>query len=53
LSDGRHKTDVNGKLAYSPILEWRSRELSDAFSLKVVALVRAKHPEDLDEEGAR
>ena len=46
--DGRHKRDVNGKLAYTAILEWKDRDLSDRFSQAVVALVRAEHPDALD-----
>jgi hypothetical protein len=45
--DGQHKRDVNGKAAYSPILEWKDRDLSDRFSQAVVALVRADYPDDL------
>ena len=43
--DGQHKRDVNGKAAYSPILEWKDRDLSDRFSQAVVALVRAEYPD--------
>jgi DNA-binding cell septation regulator SpoVG len=52
LADGRHRTGPDGKPAYTPILEWRSRELSDAFSAKLVKLVREQHPDALDAEGA-
>jgi hypothetical protein len=45
--DGRQKTDVNGKAAYTPMLEWKDRDLSDRFSAAVVGLVRAEHPDDL------
>jgi hypothetical protein len=48
IVDGRHKTDPNGRPAYTPILQWRSRDLSDAFSAKVVALVMERHPEAFD-----
>jgi hypothetical protein len=47
--DGRRKTDANGKAAFAPVLEWRSREMSKRFSKAVVALVRAAHPDDLDD----
>jgi hypothetical protein len=47
--DGRQKTDANGKAAFAPVLEWRSREISERFSKAVVALVRAAHPDDLDD----
>jgi hypothetical protein len=46
--DGRHKRDVNGKLAYTAILEWKDRDLSDRFSQAVVALVQAEYPDALD-----
>jgi hypothetical protein len=49
--DGQHKRDVNGKPAYSPVLEWKDRDLSDRFSQAVVALVRAEHPADLEGGG--
>jgi hypothetical protein len=50
--DGRQKTGADGKAAFSPVLEWRSRELSDRFSATVVDLVRAAHPEALDGGGS-
>jgi hypothetical protein len=43
--DGRHKTDVNGKAQYTPVLSWRDRDLSDRFSTAVVELVRQGHPD--------
>jgi hypothetical protein len=36
---GRQKLDAKGKLAYLPLLEWRSKELRDRFSQRVVELV--------------
>jgi hypothetical protein len=42
--EGRHKTDVNGKTAYVPVLEWKNRELTDRFSAAVVELVQREHP---------
>jgi hypothetical protein len=47
--DGRHKRDINGKPAYNAMLQWRDRSLSDRFSDRVVELVRASHPGDLEE----
>jgi hypothetical protein len=38
---------VEGKVAYSPILEWRSRRLREAFSDRVVEVVRQQHPNAL------
>jgi hypothetical protein len=46
--DGGQRTGADGKPAYSPVLEWSSRDLSDRFSAAVVALVRAAHPDALD-----
>jgi hypothetical protein len=49
--EGRHKTDVNGKAAYVPVLEWKNRELTDRFSAAVVELVQREHPAALDGGG--
>jgi hypothetical protein len=49
--DGRHKRDANGKAAYSPVLEWKDRDLANRFSDAVVELVRAAHPGDLKAAG--
>jgi hypothetical protein len=46
--DGRHRRNENGKLAYSPILQWRDKDLSKRFSAIVVELVRDAHPGDLE-----
>lgn len=46
-ADGQPRL-VDGKLAYSPILEWRSQELRQAFSARVIELVRESHPADLE-----
>jgi hypothetical protein len=43
---------IDGKIQYAKLLEWRSREPSDGFSARVVALVRQAHPEDLAGESA-
>ncbi len=45
--DRRQKT-VAGKPLFTPVAEWRSRELADRFSAAVIALVRAAHPDALD-----
>jgi hypothetical protein len=42
--DGSQRNGVDGKPSYSPVVEWRSRDLADRFSTAVVALVRAAHP---------
>jgi len=46
--EGRRKTDINGRAIYTPVAEWRTRELSDTFSEAVVAAVHRAHPADLD-----
>lgn len=51
FKDGLPIRDERGKLAYSPILEWRDKRLRDAFSERVVALVRQQHPDALDDDG--
>jgi hypothetical protein len=44
--DGRH-AKPGGKPQFATVLEWRSRELADRFSIAVVDLVRAAHPDAL------
>jgi hypothetical protein len=44
--DNRHKTDINGKPAYLPVLEWRDRALADRFSEAVVTLIQRARPGD-------
>lgn len=41
----------NGKTAYSPVLEWRDKRLHDAFSERVVEIVRAEYPDAFDQGG--
>jgi hypothetical protein len=50
--DGQHKADPNGKPAYAPVAEWRSRELRDRFSEAVIAAIRRMYPEALDGSGS-
>ena len=50
--DGNLLRDVNGKIRYSPIVESGGAELRQEFSKRVVALVRAKHPDAFDAEPA-
>jgi hypothetical protein len=45
--EGRQKTGADGKAAFSPVLEWRDRDLANRFSEAVVALVLAQHPDAL------
>jgi hypothetical protein len=51
--NGVHMTAENGKKMYAPFLEWSSKELRDRFSAAVVALVRAEHPDALDDSASR
>jgi hypothetical protein len=44
----QHVVEPNGKKQYVPILRWRSREIADAFSVKICELVRQAHPHALD-----
>jgi hypothetical protein len=46
--NGRHKRDLNDKLQYAPVIQWRDRDLSDRFSDAVIALIREAHPGALD-----
>src|SRR5947209_3730444 len=45
--EGRHARP-GGKPQFAPVLEWGSRELGDRFSVAVIALVRAAHPDAFD-----
>jgi hypothetical protein len=45
--EGRARTGANGERIYQPVNEWRSRRLREAFSARVVALVRQAYPNDL------
>jgi hypothetical protein len=49
--DNRQRIGADGKPSYSPVVEWRSRDLADRFSAAVVALVRATHPDALAKIG--
>jgi hypothetical protein len=49
---GRHHT-VDGKRQYAKLLEWRSPELGDEFLRRVVDLVRAEHPDALQDESSQ
>ena len=40
--------EANGKPAYQPILGWRDKALSEAFSKAVVRLVLEQYPQALD-----
>jgi hypothetical protein len=42
------RTGANGERRYQPVAEWSTRRLREAFSTRVVALVRQAYPHDLD-----
>jgi hypothetical protein len=42
--EGRILRDDRGKTAYTAVLEWESRKLRDAFSDRVIELVRERDP---------
>jgi hypothetical protein len=46
--DGNPMREESGKLRYSPVVEWATPALRDEFSKRVVALVRARHPDAFD-----
>lgn len=46
--DGAAKRDVNGKIQYSPVVSFASRELRDRFNTAVIDAVRRVHPEAFD-----
>jgi hypothetical protein len=46
--DGAVRLGANGARIYQAVNEWRSRRLREAFSERVVALVRQAYPHDLD-----
>jgi hypothetical protein len=39
---------ADGKPVYRELLAWRSKRLREAFSERVVGLIRAAHPADID-----
>ncbi len=45
--DGVALTDANGKVKYSPLVEFTSKEIRERFSSAVVEALRAAHPEAL------
>jgi hypothetical protein len=46
--NGAVRLGANNERLYQTVLEWRSRRLREAFSARVVALVRQAYPHDLD-----
>jgi hypothetical protein len=49
--EGRHVRSPGGKPQYAAILSWRDRDLADRWSATVVELIRAAHPDALDDIG--
>jgi hypothetical protein len=45
--DGHQRRDATGKPAFARVMAWRSRRFEQAFSERVVALIRQAHPGDL------
>jgi len=43
------QVETNGKRQYAPVVAWRDRDLSNRFSQAVIELVRAAHPDALDD----
>jgi hypothetical protein len=48
-ADGKQLLNHGGRRQFAPMLGWRTRELADAFSEKVVFLIRATHPDALND----
>lgn len=45
-----HQVQVDGNGQYTKIIEWNSRDLSNAFSKSLVELVRKQYPDVLTEQ---
>lgn len=45
--DGKKRISADGRTLYDDVLGWSERRLAEAFSERVVALVRDAHPGDL------
>jgi hypothetical protein len=46
--DGRHKSDVNGRPTYLPVIESRGRALADRFSSALMGLVQREYRAELE-----
>ena len=46
---GNTRRGTDGKVLYSPVLEWTDKVSADKFSSAVIALVQAQHPDALAE----
>jgi hypothetical protein len=47
--DGKPRLDANGKPLFNQIIEFRDRKTSDRFNRTVLDLVRAAHPQALED----
>jgi DNA-binding cell septation regulator SpoVG len=43
--DGTVMKDASGKVRYSPVIEFRSKEIRDRFSAQIIDALRDAHPE--------
>lgn len=48
-ADGTVARDPRGKVKYTAILEWDSRDMADRFSASVITAIEASHPGATDE----
>jgi len=48
-SDGQVRRDVNGRAAYSVVLQFADRQTSDAFSARVIAALLERDPDAFDD----
>ena len=48
-TEGRQVRNHAGHAQYAVLLGWRDRDLADAFSARLIELIRREHPSDLDE----
>jgi DNA-binding cell septation regulator SpoVG len=51
-SQGRAKTDANGKIAYQPIGRWIEKKIADRFSSYIVFLIEQQFPDLFDDAAA-
>jgi hypothetical protein len=47
-ADGQAQKDQHGKIRYTPVLEWGSKEAADRFAAKVIELIDQKYPGALE-----
>jgi DNA-binding cell septation regulator SpoVG len=48
--DGRVKQNINGKVVWSPLLEFTDRSTRDKFQSAILGAVRLAHPEEFEDE---